>query len=106
MARKKFREVVGQNIEGDKEKYWKPNTVGEQIEGTILEFKEGQFGEQIILKLEDGDEVQLPAHKDLQNKQDDLYEKDYIRVTLSGFKKANNPDFNDKPLYKVEVAED
>lgn len=105
MAERKFREIVGDGIEGEDEKYWKPTEVGSKIEGTIIAFPEGQFGEQILLKLESGDEVQLPAHKDLQNKMDDLYEKDYIRVTLTGFKKANDPKYNDKPLYKVEVAE-
>lgn len=102
MAERKFREVKGDGIDGD---YWKPTQEGESIEGTIVAFPEGQYGEQILLKLEDGREIELPAHKDLQSKMGDLYEKDYIRVTLSGFKKASDPKYNDKPLYKVEVAE-
>ncbi len=102
MAERNFREVKGDGIEGE---YWKPSQVGEQIEGTIIAFPEGAYGEQILLKLKDGREIELPAHKDLQSKMGDLYEKDYIRVTLSSFKKANDPKYNDKPLYKVEVAE-
>lgn len=102
MAERNFREVLGTGIDGS---YWKPSQKGEQIEGTILEFKKGDFGEQILLQVEDGSEIELPAHKDLQSKMKDLYEQDYIRVTLTGFKKANDPNYNDKPLYKVEVAE-
>lgn len=103
MAERKFRKLEKDEIDGD---YWKPTKIGSQIEGTIVGFPEGQYGEQILLKLESGNEIELPAHKDLQNQQEKLYEKDYIRVTLTGFKKSNNPKFNDQPLYEIEVAED
>lgn len=103
MAERKFREIVGDGIEGD---YWKPTQTGESIEGKIVAFPEGEYGEQILLKTEDGAEIELPAHRDLQSKQKYLQEKEYIKVTLTGFKKSNNPKFNDKPLYKVEVAEE
>lgn len=102
MRERKFKKLEKKEIDGD---YWKPASPGSKIEGEIVRFKEGEYGEQIILKLEDGSEIELPAHRDIQDQIENLYEKDYIRVTLTGFKKSNNPEFNDKPLYDIEVAE-
>jgi hypothetical protein len=100
---RKFREVKGDGIEGD---YWKPTQIGESIEGTIVKFTEGNYGPQIVLKLEDEREIELPSHKHIVNKIAELYEQDYIKVTLTDIKKSNDPDYNDTPIYKVEVAED
>jgi hypothetical protein len=100
MVQRNFEVVKGESIEGD---YWKPSVEGDNIEGTIIEFKDGTYGEQIVLQLEDESLVELPSHKNIMNKYKGLYENDYIRVTLTGFKKSNDPDFNDTPLYKVEI---
>ena len=104
----KWREIEGSRIEGSEENgyYWKPVEEGDEIEGTIIDFVDGDYGPQLFIQTEEKKEVTLPAHADLQKKIDDLYEDDYIRVTLSKIKKSNNPEYNDKPFYRVEVRED
>lgn len=101
MSEKKFKEITGAGIEGN---YWKPTSIGTTIEGTILQFEEGEYGTQTTITTTNNDTIELPAHKDLQNKLQTLTMGDYIRITLQDFKKSNNPEYNDKTIYKVEVA--
>lgn len=111
MARKQRKEIKGEKIEefkredGDNEHVWMPDEVGDKIEGLCVAIVTGPFGEQIVIKIEDGREVTLPAHADLKKKTRKVFEGDYVWVELVRIIKSNNPDYNDKLLYKLELVE-
>ncbi|NMB91243.1 MAG: hypothetical protein A4E26_00061 [Methanobacterium sp. PtaU1.Bin097] len=92
-------EIKGTGVDGN---YWKPNQEGQEIEGKIIEFISGDYGEQMTIKTPDGNMIDLPAHSDLQDKQRFLKEGDYIYVTLEKLIPNSNPKYNDKKVYKVE----
>ena len=102
MSEKKFREILDDGIEGN---LWKPTSIGTQIKGKILQIEEWEYGIQALIRTPDGYEILLPAHQNLQRKLKQIQEGDYIRVTLQDIKKSNNPQYHDKLLYKLEVAE-
>lgn len=96
-----FETLKTTGIEGD---YWAPTIEGQQIEGNIMEFQKDDYNKtKMLLELPNEEQISLPGHADLQQYTKTLEVGDYIRVTLTGFKKSNNPEkYNDKPLYKVE----
>lgn len=84
-------------------RFWKPQTVGDSIEGNICNWEMDKWGNsRICLEIEGGFEKLLPAHKDLLRYNSKLELGDYIRVTLSQIKKSNDPEYNDQKLYKVQ----
>jgi hypothetical protein len=96
-----FETLIGSGEDGS---YWSPTQKGQSIEGNIVEFLEDDYGKyRILLEKEDEDQITLPGHADLQQYIAMLEEGDYIRVVLVDIKKSNNPDYNDKPIYKVQV---
>lgn len=99
-----FKELPSTGIDGE---YWTPLTIGTEIEGNIIEFREDNYGhDRIVLELSNEEEITLPSHSDLRQYNNKLNIGDYIRVTLSNIKKSNNPDYADKNIYKVEVDPD
>lgn len=99
-------EIVGEKIEeyGEGQYVWKPDTIGDEIEGKVTQILEGEFGEQIEIEIEDTRHVELPAHADLKKKTKEIYEGDYVWVELYDYKKSNNPEYSDKPMYRVTVV--
>jgi len=96
-----FEEIVS---DGEDNGYWNPVSVGQNIEGNLKYFQKDEWGKQrIVLEKEDDEEIVLPGHADLQQYKKKLGIGDYIRVTLIKIKESTNPDYNDKPFYKVEV---
>lgn len=99
-----FEEIISDGEDGG---YWNPVTVGQSIEGNLKEFETDNWGKKrIVLEKEDEEEVRLPGHADLQQYTKKLEIGDYIKVTLIKIKESNDPDYNDKPFYKVEVDSD
>jgi hypothetical protein len=98
-------ELEKMGIENDQ--WWSPKEINQTIAGNVKEIITGQYGEQILLDLysenEDlnGYEIELPAHKDLQNKTKSVEVGDFIVVSLIKIIPSNNPDYNDKKVYKV-----
>ena len=87
-------------------KYWKPEEIGECIEGNVFRFEAGQYGKQIVLDMgddEDGNimETTLPAHKQLQNFIPRLDVGDYIKVELVEIKPSTVEGRNPTKIYKV-----
>lgn len=84
-------------------RYWEPLTVGDQIEGNVIDFVEDNYGNtRILLELESGFEKELPSHRDLQRYNRKVDIGDYIRVTLAKIIPSNNENYADKRVYKVE----
>lgn len=101
--------AVSTGIEGsDDNRYWKPQEVGQSIEGVVDAITQGDYGQEVRLVVEVGDNeelVKLPAHADLKNKMEDVFEGDYLYVTLSDIKKSNNDKYADKMIYTVEYVQ-
>ena len=92
-------------------RYWKPEKVGDSIEGNVYKFVDGDFGKQIDLYrgvLEDGeyDLCQLPAHADLKRVYVNLNIGDYIRVEVKEIKEPTGKSKYGKMIYKVLKDED
>lgn len=82
---------------------WNPFKVGHEIEGLVLGTEERKYGDQLLIVIEDGRQVLLPAHKDLKTKIKGVYQFDYVFCLLERFKPANDPQYNDQPMYKLTV---
>ena len=83
---------------------WQPYKAGDKIEGLVIGTLPGQYGEQLLIAIEDGRQVTLPAHADLKKKIKQVFQFDYIWVELDRLIPSNNPDYNDKPMYKLTVV--
>lgn len=90
--------------------YWKPNSVGENIEGNVYDFEQGDYGKQILLyRGEDGGDLlitTLPAHRNLMRYYENLGIGDYIRVTVTDIKPPAKDDGYPMNIYKVEKDAD
>lgn len=82
---------------------WQPFREGDEIEGLALGTVPGKFGEQLLIAIDDGRQVVLPAHADLKKKIKEVFQFDYVYVTLDHFNPSNNPEYSDKPMYKLVV---
>ncbi|WP_296885098.1 hypothetical protein [uncultured Methanobrevibacter sp.] len=92
-------------------RYWKPEKVGDAIEGNVYAFVDGDYGKQIDLYrgvLEDGEYnlCQLPAHADLKRTYVNLNRGDYIRVEVTEIKEPQGKSQYGKMIYKVLKDED
>lgn len=108
-------EITGDNIEfygteqdpetgEENEKWgWQPFREGDKIEGLVLGTVQGKYGDQLLIVVEDGRQVVLPAHADLKQKINNVFQFDYVWVELDQLIPSNNPQYNDKPIYKLTV---
>jgi len=74
--------------------FWKPVSVGEEIEGEVIYVDKDDFG--LVIKIKSGnDEVTLPSHKVLQNRLNGVKVRDFVKVQFTGEElpkiKGNNP---------------
>ena len=106
-----FKEVEKAPEEEFIPKYWKPEQVGDKIEGNIYEFNESVFNgkKQIRINLYCGEDENeepimslLPAHADLKRTYVNLKVGDYIRVEAIDKIQTGNMDYP-KWIYKVLV---
>lgn len=91
--------------------YWKPEKIGDDIEGNVYEIIEGTYGKQIVLDMGDDENGEiatttLPSHKQLQNFIPKLKVGDYIRVELVKILPAKVEGRNDSMIYKVQKDPD
>ena len=109
-----FREVEKEPEPERVPPYWKPEKVGDNIEGNIYQFVESTFNskKQVQINLycgtDENDEPQmslLPAHADLKRTYVNLEVGDYIRVEAVDKIQTENMDYP-KWIYKVLVDED
>ena len=95
--------------------FWKPEQIGDSIEGNIYDFEESTFNgrKQVQISLycgedEDGEAIMslLPAHADLKRVYSNINVGDFIHVEVSEIIKAKSRTGNDKFIYKVLVDDD
>lgn len=107
-----------EDVEETMDKYWNPETIGDNIEGNVYEIVKDQWGNQRIV-LDMGDDAEgnlmtttLPAHAHLQRFILNLTIGDYIRVELVKLVQPTqeqlDADPNRKPvrIYKVQKDPD
>lgn len=95
-----FEEIIPDVDESSE--YWNPSTVGENIEGNIVNFYTDDYNNQrIVLQTPKDNFKTLPGHSGLQRFVSKLKLGEYIKVELSDIKKSTNPDYNDTMIYKV-----
>jgi hypothetical protein len=75
---------------------WNPATKGEQVEGEVVEIKQGQFGGiQIVLETAQHVKVTTPSHRALQSRLKGFQVGDFIKIVFTGTDlpklKGNNP---------------
>ena len=94
--------------------FWKPEKIGDNIEGNIYDFEESTFNgrKQVQINLycgedEDGEAIMslLPAHADLKRTYVNLNVGDYIRVEAVEKIQTENMDYP-KWIYKVLVDDE
>jgi len=87
------KKAISDGIQGGKEGqfYWKPDSVGQKIEGLLDDIEppeEGKenFGDKYVLRVERGEEViyvSLPAHQGIKSKMSDIFVDDYVFVEVT-----------------------
>jgi len=90
--------------------FWKPEQVGDAVEGNIYKFKESMFNGkkqvQIELYLENGETTLLPSHADLKRTYVNLKVGDYIRVEVIDKIEPTGKSKWPKFIYEVLVDDD
>lgn len=107
-----------EDVEETMDKYWKPEKIGEDIEGNVYEIVKDQWNNQRIV-LDMGDDAEgnlmttmLPSHAQLQRFIPKLQIGDYIRVELvklippTDEQLAEDPDRKPAKIYKVQKDPD
>lgn len=89
------------------DKYWKPESIGDFVEGYLYKFEKGDYGLQIVLYKgydeETGEYITqvLPAHADLKRTYAKLVEDVFTRVEVVDIKQPKSKKGNPKFIYKV-----
>ena len=88
MTERKYTKVEGSTT------FWKPDGVGEEIEGEVIYVDKDDFG--LVVRIKSGnDEVTLPSHKVLQNRLSAVKVRDFVKIQYTGEElpkiKGNNP---------------
>jgi hypothetical protein len=96
---KRSEDMVFEKVEIDGG-FWKPETSGDMVEGTIVSMKNGVFGLNVTLTSSDGDEYVLLSHKNLQLKLSQLVGGDSVRIVFKGEQENTRPGHNTR-IYQV-----
>jgi hypothetical protein len=84
-------------------KIWKPAKENEVLEGKVASVKEqSSFGKSWTIVDAEGEEVQTPAHKVLQNRMENCKVGDHVRITFLGTEAAKVRGQSPMAIYKVE----
>lgn len=98
-SEEEFEEVVP-----DLQNIWLPTEKGDSLVGEAVEISEGQYGIYAIIKMEDGETIQTPAHKILQSRIDKIEVGDFIRIVYEGVTKTQSGrKVNDYRLLKKKA---
>lgn len=82
---------------------WNPFKVGHEIEGLVLGTEERKYGDQLLIVVDDGRQVLLPAHTDLKGKIKGVYQFDYVFCEVERLIPNSNPQYSDKIIYTLTV---
>lgn len=96
---KKFKKVEGNN------NIWMPKKENDELIGIILEVKEGQFGKQYEIGVDDGSSIWTPSHKVLQNRLTACKKGDNVKIVFTGQELPKVKGYNPTALYDVYIEE-
>jgi len=82
--------------------FWKPDSVGEEIEGEIISLEQDDFGLRIKMKV-GNDEITLPSHKVLQSRLRDAKVLDFVKIQYTGEELPKIKGQNPLKLYDVWI---
>ena len=83
------------------DKYWNPQTEGEEIEGNLCGIDKSNEQDRMVLDIGDDKEVILPGHAMLRRYMKSIKIGEYIKVIYEGEKTSNTEGYNPTKLYKV-----
>lgn len=63
---------------------WMPSQKGEELQGTVVETKQGLYGIQLVIENEQGTKVTTPSHKALQCRLINFKPGDNIKIQYTG----------------------
>lgn len=96
MAEKEWEKQEGANI-------WLPTEEDDKIEGEVVEIVEGTYGNQYVIKEEDGDQVRTPSHKVLQTRMIKAKVGDVVRIVYKGEEPPSVKGQNPTRMYEVFI---
>jgi len=64
--------------------FWLPEKELEEIEGLIVDIKEGDFGKTYLIERKNGGKIMTPSHKVLQNRMVGITKGDQIKIVFVG----------------------
>lgn len=73
-----------EEVKGDAGGIWLPQKKDEQIEGEIVEIKQGQYGIQVTVLNAKGSKMSTPSHKALQSRLGGFQVGDFIKIVYLG----------------------
>lgn len=91
---------VWEDIKGSSD-IWLPEKVGDAIEGTITEIKNGLYGVQAVIVNGDNEWI-TPSHKVLQNRISECKVGDYVRITYERDELPSIKGRNPTKIYSVK----
>lgn len=59
---------------------WLPEKEGDELKGEVTDMIEGTYGNQYLIKKENGEEIKTPSHKVLQNRMAKIKTGDHIKI--------------------------
>jgi hypothetical protein len=83
---------------------WLPQVKDDQIEGKLVEKKEGKYGTQFCIDDERIGRVYTPSHKVVQNRMNDVIIGSFVRIVYTGKEAPSVRGQNPTSMYKVFVA--
>ena len=73
--------MVWEKQESNKD-FWNPEKEGEELIGEMIEIRQGAYGNQYLIKKENGEEIFTPSHKVLQGKMSKVCGGDKVKLVF------------------------
>lgn len=89
-----------------KNEYWRPENIGDELVGEVLEIIQSDFGKQYKIRCEDGREVITPSHKVLQDRLEGVERGTKVKIVLDSELPPKQRGHNATKIYKVFLAEE
>lgn len=83
---------------------WLPEKEGDELIGEVTDVKEGTYGNQFVIKKQDGEEIRTPSHKVLQNRMTDATVGTKVKIVYIGEEPPSVKGQNPTKMYDVFFA--
>lgn len=86
---------------------WLPTEEGETLQGEVISVNDsGEYGRQLTIKKEDGEEIKTPSHKVLQSRTAKIKMGDIIRIKYVGTEAPSVKGYSPTKMYEVDRAKE